>query len=595
MRGKGVFDLLRFGWRITDGRFGIALLVTLGVGLTETISLVLLIPIVASAAPEQSGAISSIPVIGQWLADNRPPLWILLTIFVILVSIQALLTRAKGLYNQAIMHDASDHMRITLFETVGLARWDALRRYRSGDLNHVLTDDAVRTIAAMRTSMTLFQAGSTLVITLALAALISWQMTVFAAVVGSLLFLALNPVRRRANLYGKEMTELFESQNHTILEFLQGLRTAKLFNAEDSHLQSYRTHLQKTRESVISFLRFSTTGTLAFQIGSTLIAATFVWLAIEVFALDIPRLVVLLVIFMRLVPRFNTLQQSTSALLSSLAGFRNYRRAVEYFEAHQETVQSDTETAPHLLEHINANSVTVEFEGMDRPALDSVTLSIERGMITGLIGPSGSGKSTLADLLAGLTAPSSGTICVDDVTINHENRRAWRGRVACVPQDVFMLNSTVIENLRIGKPDATIEQIWGALEKARVADLIRSLPEGLDAMAGERGSRFSGGERQRLALARALLAQPSLLILDEATSALDWENQTAITEAILALKGEITCLVIAHRGSLVTIADRIIALNAGRILETGSFSELSKKQDSQLSQFLKNDSDAPAL
>ena len=589
MKGRGAKDLLAFAWRVTDGRIAAVAFVTVAAALMETISLVMLIPIVASAAPEQSGSAASIPIIGDWVAANTLPLSILLLIFLGLIVVQALLMRAKALYNQAVMHDAGDRMRIDLFQTMGMARWDLLRRYRGSDLHHVLTEDSKRTIGAIGAGLRLFQSLVMLAIMLFVAALISWQMTVFAVGVGGALFAALYPVRRRAHAHGNEMTTLFESQNKTILEFLGGLRNAKLFNAEALHVDAFRTHLAKTRFSVIEFMKVTTTGSFVFQVGAAAIAALFVYLSVEVFDLDIPRLVVLLVIFMRLVPRFDALQQATSTLLTSLPGFRNYQTAVRRFAAEQEEVGDATEIPLRLTDAVRVSDASVVFDGAEQAALDGVSLTLERGSMTGLIGPSGSGKSTLADLIAGLTFPTSGSVVVDGQTLDHANRRAWRARVATVAQDVFLMNDTVAANLRVGNPAASDAMLWAALRKARIADLIRSLPDGLDALAGERGSRFSGGERQRIALARALLAEPDLLILDEATSALDFENQRAIAAAIADLRGQLTCLIIAHRGSLVHLAEDVVALERGRIVETGSLRALSAKEDSYVARLLQGD------
>jgi ATP-binding cassette subfamily C protein len=151
------------------------------------------------------------------------------------------------------------------------------------------------------------------------------------------------------------------------------------------------------------------------------------------------------------------------------------------------------------------------------------------------------------------------------------------------------MNDTLAENLRVGRADATDAELWEALDRAQIGDLIRSLPEGLETVAQERGQRFSGGERQRLALARALLRRPKFLVLDEATSALDWENQRFIAEAIAALRGTLTCLIIAHRPSLITSADRVIAMEDGRVIEEGGFAELRSDPKSALARMVEGD------
>ena len=161
-----------------------------------------------------------------------------------------------------------------------------------------------------------------------------------------------------------------------------------------------------------------------------------------------------------------------------------------------------------------------------------------------------------------------------------------RSTVASVPQESQLLHTTLASNLRLGNAHATDVEIWDALERANIAELVRALPDGLETVAGDRGTRFSGGERQRFALARALLRKPQLLILDEATSALDWENQRMIVAAITALRGELTILTIAHRPSLVSFADHVVALENGRIVEQGSYEDLAARDESKIARMI---------
>jgi len=580
---------LQYSWTLTQGRVLSGALVTLLVGLTESLSLILLIPIVAAASPENAGRFQELPIIGDWLAAHTPSLTILLIVFVGLIALQAWLTRFKNLYNQKILHDAADRMRIKLFGHIGMAKWSAIRAKRMSDINHNLKDDSNRTIGAIRNLLTLFQSVSMLVIYLIVAALVSWQMAIFAAVVGTILFAALYPIRRRASSYGREMTRLHEDQNRTILEFIGGLHLAKLYTSEDQHLDVYRDHLKRTRKSVIDFLALSTWGTFAFQIGAAIIAAIFVWLSISVFKLDIARLTVLMVIFIRLAPRFNVIQDTTQQFLTNAPAFLNYKSALTYFEAAQERDPDILAIAPPLNSTIRLKNVSVAFDETESPALNNVSFDIPAGQITALIGPSGSGKSTLADLVLGLTEPDSGSVEIDGEALTEANHRAWRASVASVPQDAFLMNDTIAANLRVGRADASHDEIWEALDRANIADFVRGLPDGLETVAQERGQRFSGGERQRLALARALLRRPKFLVLDEATSALDWENQRSISDAIAALRGTLTCLIIAHRPSLITHADQVIAMEEGHVAETGSFAELRANKTSALSKMVEGD------
>lgn len=176
--------------------------------------------------------------------------------------------------------------------------------------------------------------------------------------------------------------------------------------------------------------------------------------------------------------------------------------------------------------------------------------------MTAIVGKSGAGKSTLIDLLMGLLQPEKGQVLLDGIPLNGDNVNAWRRALSYVPQEPFLFNVSIRENLLLVEPRANEKQLWEALEFAAAAEFVKKLPQGLDTHIGDRGVRLSGGERQRLVLARAILRKPEILILDEATSALDTENEAKIQEALEQLKGTTTIIVIAHRLSTIRNADQ---------------------------------------
>jgi ATP-binding cassette subfamily B protein len=206
--------------------------------------------------------------------------------------------------------------------------------------------------------------------------------------------------------------------------------------------------------------------------------------------------------------------------------------------------------------------------------LDGVSLEVPPGAVVALVGPSGGGKSTLASLLARLADPIEGTVAIDGVNLRDVTLASLRRQMAFVPQDSFLFHTTLAENLRFGKPDATVDEMLDACRRARIDGVVARLPAGLETVVGERGHRFSGGERQRIAIARALLADPRVLVLDEATAHLDAESEHAVREAIAELMKGRTTVVIAHRLSTVVDADEIVVLERGRMVERGRHAAL---------------------
>jgi len=225
---------------------------------------------------------------------------------------------------------------------------------------------------------------------------------------------------------------------------------------------------------------------------------------------------------------------------------------------------------------IRLDNVVFAYEEAGRPALSDITFTIPAGKITAIAGPSGAGKSTLADIIARLRVPQEGDIFYDNLEGSEYDLSSLRRGIAFVSQDATILNDTVAENLRFANFEATDEEIWEVLEKAKARKFVESLTGGLCASLGEHGIKLSGGQKQRLSLARALLQKASLLILDEPTSNLDSETEREIKQVIDELRciGEATILIIAHRFSTIIDADKIVVLENGRIIEQGSHEKL---------------------
>jgi ATP-binding cassette subfamily B protein len=261
-------------------------------------------------------------------------------------------------------------------------------------------------------------------------------------------------------------------------------------------------------------------------------------------------------------------------LTSSLALFA---RIFEYLDL---SVDVDDPVSPvpfdaaRVAGHVRLEGVSFTYPGSDRPAVDGVTLDVPAGATLALVGETGSGKSTLAALVARLYDPTAGRITIDGVDLRDVRLADLAAVVGVVSQETYLLHTTVRENLRQARPGATDAEIEAAARAARIHDVIADLPDGYDTVVGSRGHRFSGGEKQRIAIARTLLRDPRVLVLDEATSALDTETERAVQEAFDALARGRTTITIAHRLSTVRHADRIAVLDHGRVVESGTHEAL---------------------
>ncbi len=228
----------------------------------------------------------------------------------------------------------------------------------------------------------------------------------------------------------------------------------------------------------------------------------------------------------------------------------------------------------------HGSSVSLEGVGFHYPsrpltaALAEFTLHVRAGETVALVGPSGAGKSTVFQLLLRFYDAQTGTVRLDGVPVREAHLAELRGRIGLVPQDSTVFSTSALENIRYGRPDASDAEVHAAAKAAFADDFIRALPEGYDTYLGERGVRLSGGQRQRVAIARAMLKNPPLLLLDEATSALDAESERVVQQALEAAMADRTTIVIAHRLATVLKADRIVVMDAGRIVDIGTHAEL---------------------
>ncbi len=266
---------------------------------------------------------------------------------------------------------------------------------------------------------------------------------------------------------------------------------------------------------------------------------------------------------------------SLNRLLAAVQSIKFSAPCVERIAAEHAKLQADSlsprdeaKASPFAVA-IEIRNLVFQYSQASRPALNGLSLTIRKGQMVGVIGSSGSGKSTLVDVLLGLLRPQQGEILIDGVNLEWI-KRGWQRQIGYVPQTIYLTDDTLRRNIALGVPDGEIreEAVLAALRDARLADFVASLPDGLDTFVGERGVRLSGGQRQRIGIARALYHAPSVLFLDEATSALDNATEAAVMEAINALSGQKTVIIVAHRITTIQNCDICFELAEGGIIRT---------------------------
>ena len=272
---------------------------------------------------------------------------------------------------------------------------------------------------------------------------------------------------------------------------------------------------------------------------------------------------------------FAYVRRLTRAFTGIFASMGSLDRVFEVFDIDKEEIENDEPLTLDSIEHgIEMKSISFGYPDSEELAINNFSLSVKKGERVALVGLSGAGKSTLLDLIARFYDVQSGLIAVDGKDLLSINKDEWLNHLAVVQQQPFLFQASIRENILYGKPDATDAELDSAINAANLRELINQLPLGLDTEVGDSGSRLSGGQAQRVTIARALLKDSEILLLDEATSALDSESERKVQEALENLMEGRTSFVIAHRLGTIRSADRIIVMDKGRAIEEGTHDEL---------------------
>jgi ATP-binding cassette, subfamily B, bacterial MsbA len=290
----------------------------------------------------------------------------------------------------------------------------------------------------------------------------------------------------------------------------------------------------------------------------------------------LPLLLTFLLSLQRLATRLRGVTGAFTQLVDNSANLQRLNIILDVRD--KQFALTGSESFESLQTDIRFENVSLSYTIDQTLVLQNLNFTIPKHQVTALVGQSGAGKSSIVDLLIGLYQSSQGQITINGKCIQHYNQSSWRRHIGVVSQDTFIFNTSILDNLRYGAPDATLEEVVKAAQAAQAHQFILDLPDGYETTVGERGYRLSGGQRQRLALARAILKQPEILILDEATSALDSESERLIQQALSKFQKSRTVIVIAHRLSTVVEADQILVLEKGRLVEVGNHVALMMKQ-----------------
>ncbi|MFD6893399.1 ABC transporter ATP-binding protein [Rhodococcus sp. NPDC060086] len=518
----------------------------------------------------------------------------------VIIAAIALVEAGLGLANRwlsaRIGEDLILDLRTTVFDHVQRMPIAFFTRTRTGALVSRLNNDVIGAQRAFSDTLSgVARNVVTLVITLVVMFGISWQITLLALL---LLPIFIIPARTM----GTKLAQLSrEAANHNSVMNTQmterfsapGATLVKLFGRPAHESAEFAVRAQRVRNIGVRTAMLQTVFVTALTLVSALALALVYGLG-GFYALsgqlDPGSVVAMAMLLTRLYSPLTALASARMDVMSAMVSFERVFEILDLTPLIREL--PDAKPVPDGPVAVELRDVEFAYPSADKVSLASleevavldsrggetvlhgVSFRVEPGEMVALVGSSGAGKSTIAQLIPRLYDVDSGAVLLSDTDVRTLRADSIRATVGLVTQDGHLFHDTVRGNLLLARPDATEEQVWDALRRARLADLIGSLPSGLDTVVGERGYRLSGGERQRLTIARLLLAQPRVVILDEATAHLDSTSEAAVQEALTEALAGRTSVVIAHRLSTIRAADQILVVEAGRIVERGGHQEL---------------------
>ncbi len=552
-----------------SGRKGIvtAAYVVLG-AMLESVSISLIVPLLGvifgtGAAPGWLGRAGSalFELFGTATPFSR--LLLLLGIFGTLMILRAAVISVRDIASVELQIGFIETQRLRIAERLAAARWDYISQLRHSRIAHLMSGDIQRLGLGVQL---LLQVGAAIVMLVAQCIVAFFLSPALAAVIVALLAvgtIAFSPMMRRARNLGSYMTEANLSLLDSTTQFLGGLKLAISQNLEKSFVAEARQTLNQIARRQINYSKQhvyakAALTSLSALVSAGLVLAGFGWLHVAPSVL-----IALLLIVTRMIGPVGEIQRGAQQFANVLATYEKVRDlGNELMVVKREKCIETAAPIPHgpiIFENVS-------FRHSDRgegcKGVRNLNLTIAPGEFLGITGASGAGKTSFADLLVGLYPPQTGRIVVGATTLKGSTLTAWRNALSYVSQDPFLFHDTIRHNLSWANVQACEDDMWQALSVTGADELIRSMESGLDTVVGERGMLVSGGERQRIALARALLRRPKLMVLDEATGAIDSDGERSLLQRLRALPYPLIIVLIAHRTENLAICDRILRFDA---------------------------------
>ena len=561
---KKILSQYSLFYRFAPGRNTGIFLTNLLFGLSQGISIVALIPLLQMLEKNSLGNNKVFSILNKvigWLGITIS-IELIIVLYLIMILFNALISYMKSIWQSDVQQEFTANIRKDIFSKLIRSDWMYLSGQNRNEFSHILTSEIPNITALNFHLFSLLSVVIIFIIYVVLAFLVSFYFTLFVLVCGLVLYALMNRFITRTYSTGKD--SFFTNRNlyKQFDDFWDTIKFAKIHGTEKYHYDHFDEQNQQFAEQRKQIVRLSLIPQTINTITSALILSVVIYFGYKFGNMSLSSFLILILLFARIFPQLMKMH-TTYLQIASL--FPSYENTMA-LKNEMETLLKDSA----MFRVATSSGITLENEIVfhevsfgyitGKPLFDRINLRITARKITGIIGPSGIGKTTLMDLITGLLIPNEGTIKIDNDDLNDIDKASWHNSIAYVPQDSVFTNSSLRENLAMGNNQISDERIWKTLDRVNAGEFVRELSGGLGTKMSNNAQQFSGGERQRLAIARALLRKPNLLLLDEITNSLDARNEQNIISILLDLKQDITILFITHKKELVKYFDGIIDL-----------------------------------
>lgn len=555
------------------------------VGVLEGVGVLLLIPMISMTGIVDFGIENSAYIKFLSFIEDIPTsisIPIILFIYFMVVVGYNIIDRKIVMQNAVIQNGFLRTFRAETYKNLMFTKWEFFVKNRKSDLINLIMGEIAKTTGGTNAFLQFIASLIFTIIQVGLAFWLSPTITSFVLLSGFLLVFLNRKFLKRSLELGNTNFQLGKDFFAGITDQMNGIKDIKSNSLEKSRLEWFDDITRKIEKEQYNYMKLRTTSQFYYKTASALFIALFIFISLSLFKAQAGQLMLIIIIFARLWPRVAGIQGSLEQIAATLPSFNAVKQFQQECKKYKEFHLREDEEIPRLQIENDIQCQQVSFRyntSENRYALQNINITLPANKMTAIVGRSGAGKSTLIDLIMGLNKPEEGSILIDGQPLSNDILLSLRSSLSYVPQEPFLFNASIRENLLLVEPKATDHEMWEALTFASAAEFVQKLPNGLDTFIGDRGIKLSGGERQRIVLARAILRKPAILVLDEATSSLDTESESKIQEAIDRLKGQMTIIVIAHRFSTIRNADQVLVLEDGKIVQQGGFIQLSKEKN----------------